>query len=382
MPNNYYTMEDLKIRAQKRIPQIVFDYLDGGAGTEQNIRRNILDFEEIILQPEYLRNVVNRSQDVTLFGNKYNAPIGISPMGLANLIWPSADRTLAKLAKERNIPYLLSAVGTTSIEDITKIAPDNTWFQLYVPGKDDVCFDLVRRAKEAGIRVLVLTVDIPEPSIRPRDLRNDFKLPFNLKLKTVLDILTKPKWAATTLYKGIPRFENMVPYFENTEIKKSLGAAQILQVSARVSEDLIKKIRDSWDHTFIIKGILSPQSAKAALRVGADGIIVSNHGGRQLDCGPSSISALPRIVEATNKKIPIMLDSGIRSGGDIVKSFALGASFTFSGRPFMYGLGALNEAGAEYVIEKFTDEVDKMLAQIGCIDIKTLDEEYIWDQNI
>ncbi len=377
-PNKYFTLDELRSRAKTRIPKLAFDYLDGGAGNEANIHRNRSGFGNITLQPEYLRNVTERNQKITLFGHTYDAPIGISPIGLANLIWPNADKTLATMAKKRNIPYLLSAVGTSTIEEISDIAPDHTWFQLYIPGKDYICFDLIKRAKESGIKVLVLTVDIPEPSIRLRDLRNNFTLPFKMTPRIIMDIVRKPRWAISTLINGIPRFENMVPYMQEAADKQSLNAAQVLQTSARLSEDLVKRIRDSWGGTFVIKGILSPKSAQAAMRIGADGIIVSNHGGRQLDSAPSSIETLPRIVKAVEPRLTIMLDSGIRCGTDIIKAFASGASFTFSGRSFMFGIGALDEQGAEFVLDLMINEVDKVLAQIGCKDIMELDREYIW----
>ena len=377
-PNKYFTLDELRSRAKTRIPKLAFDYLDGGAGNEANIHRNRSGFGNITLQPEYLRNVAERNQKITLFGHTYDAPIGISPMGLANLIWPNADKRLATMAKKRNIPYLLSAVGTSTIEEIADIAPDHTWFQLYIPGKDYICFDLIKRAKESGIKVLVLTVDIPEPSIRLRDLRNNFTLPFKMTPRIIMDIARKPRWAISTLFNGIPRFENMVPYMQEAADKQSLNAAQVLQTSARLSEDLIKRIRDSWGGTFVIKGILSPKSAQAAMRIGADGIIVSNHGGRQLDSAPSSIETLPRIVKAVEPRLTVMLDSGIRCGTDIIKAFASGASFTFSGRSFMFGIGALDEKGAEFVLDLMVNEVDKVLAQIGCKDIMELDREYIW----
>ena len=379
--SNYFTIDELRSRARKRIPKLAFDYLDGGAGNEANIHRNRVGFENITLQPEYLRDVTNRNQKVTLFGRTYDAPIGISPMGLANLIWPNSDKILAELAKKRNIPYLLSAVGTSSIEEIVEIAPDHTWFQLYIPEDNYVCFDLIKRARESGIKVLVLTVDIPEPSIRLRDLRNNFTLPFKMTLKTIMDITRRPQWAINTLINGVPRFKNMEPYMENLVKNQPLNAAQVLQVSPKLSENLIKKIRDSWDGTFIVKGILSPKSTAAAMRVGADGIIISNHGGRQLDSAPSSIEVLPEIIKVANSKLTVMLDSGVRSGTDIIKAFALGASYTFSGRSFMYGLGAFNECGATLVLDLMVNEVDKILAQIGCKDITDLDLEYIWSNN-
>jgi (S)-mandelate dehydrogenase len=380
-PNKYITVDDLRSGAKKRIPKLAFDYLDGGAGNEANIHRNRSGFDDITLCPEYLREVMERSQKVTLFGHTYDAPIGVSPVGLANLIWPKVDTILATMAKKRNVPYMLSAVGTTAVEEIAKIAPDHAWFQLYVPGQDHICFDLMRRAKEAGIKVLVLTVDIPGPSKRLRDLRNDFTLPFKMTPKVIWDIARKPGWALATLANGTPRFENMVPYMPEAADSKSLGAAQVLQVSARLSEDFVKRIRDAWDGTLVIKGILSPKSAEASMRVGADGIIVSNHGGRQLDSAPSSIEALPRVIAAVGPDIPVMLDSGIRGGSDIIKAYASGAAFTFSGRSFVYGVGALGKAGGEHVLDLMTQEVDQTLTQIGCKDINALGPDYIWQKD-
>jgi len=377
MSNKYLTIDDLRNKAAKRIPKLAFDYLDGGAGTEANITRNRRGFDNITLYPEYLRDVTDRSQKATVFGKEYDAPIGVSPVGLANLIWPKVDSYLANMAKKRNIPYLLSAVGTTSIETIANIAEDNAWFQLYVPDQDNICFDLIRRAKESGIKVLVLTVDIPEPSKRLRDIRNNFTLPFKMTPKVIMDIALKPNWAISTLLNGTPRFENLVPYMNDAKEGTSLSVAQALQVSARLGEDFINRIRDAWDGHLVIKGILTKKSAEASVRIGADGIIVSNHGGRQLDSGPSSIEVLPDIFKTVGSKLTVMLDSGIRSGPDIVKAFASGAAITFSGRSFVFGVGALGEKGGNHVLDIMVKEVDQTLAQIGCDNILKLDESYI-----
>ena len=377
MSNKYLTIDDLRNKAAKRIPKLAFDYLDGGAGTEANITRNRRGFDNITLYPEYLRDVTDRSQKATVFGKEYDAPIGVSPVGLANLIWPKVDSYLANMAKKRNIPYLLSAVGTTSIETIANIAEDNAWFQLYVPDQDNICFDLIRRAKESGIKVLVLTVDIPEPSKRLRDIRNNFTLPFKMTPKVIMDIALKPNWAISTLLNGTPRFENLVPYMNDAKEGTSLSVAQALQVSARLGEDFINRIRDAWDGHLVIKGILTKKSAEASVRIGAVGIIVSNHGGRQLDSGPSSIEVLPDIFKTVGSKLTVMLDSGIRSGPDIVKAFASGAAITFSGRSFVFGVVALGEKGGNHVLDIMVKEVDQTLAQIGCDNILNLDESYI-----
>ena len=376
--NSLHTIDDLREAARRRIPQLAFDYLDGGAGNEANLRRNRKGFEAVTLRPEYLRDVSDRSRKVTLFGHTYDAPIGVSPVGLANFIWPGTDGALAAMAARRNIPYILSSVGTTTIETIADIAPDHAWFQVLLPDRHEICFDLIRRAREAGMKVLVMTVDIPVPSKRLRDLRNNFMLPFKLEPRVLWDIAARPAWALATLRAGTPKFANLIPYMEPGTGARSLGAAQASQVSANVGEDVIKRMRDAWPGPFVLKGVLSARTAEAARRLGADGIIVSNHGGRQVASGPSTIEALPEIVSAVGKDMTVMLDSGIRSGDDIVKAYALGAQFTFSGRCFVYATGALGPAGGEHALDLLTDEVDRTLAQIGATGMDELGPDNIW----
>ena len=377
-PEDFLTIDDMRQRAQKRIPKLAFDYLDGGAGSEANIRRNRQGFDDIVLSPEYLRDVTDRRQKISLFGHTYDAPIGVSPVGLANLIWPKVDTYLAGMAKRRNVPYLLSAVGTTTIEEIADIAGENAWFQLYVPGQEDISFELIKRAKDAGYKNLVVTIDIPEPSRRLRDLRNDFTMPFKMTPKIIWDIARKLNWVFATLANGTPKFVNFVPYMKVLADGQSLNAAQALQVSPNLSEELMRRIRDVWDSNMILKGILTPNSAKAAERIGADGIIVSNHGGRQSDSIPSSIEALPFVKEAVSDKMTVLLDSGIRNGMDIAKAFCLGAEGVFSGRSFVFGVGAMGAPGGDRVLDIMIDELDRTLAQIGCNDINNLGPDNIW----
>ena len=376
--NSLHTIDDLREAARRRIPHLAFDYLDGGAGNEANLRRNRKGFEAVTLRPEYLRDVSDRSQKVTLFGHTYDAPIGVSPVGLANFVWPGTDGALAAMAARRNIPYMLSSVATTSIETIAKIAPDHAWFQVILPDNHETCFDLIRRAREAGMKVLVMTVDIPVPSKRLRDLRNNFMLPFKLEPRVLWDIAAKPAWSLATLKAGTPQFANLLPYIEPGTGARSLGVAQASQVSANVGEDVIKRMRDAWSGPFVLKGVLSARTAEAARRAGADGIIVSNHGGRQIESGPSTIEALPEIVSAVGKDLTVMLDSGIRSGGDIVKAYSLGAAFTFSGRCFVYATGALGPSGGERALDLLADEVDRTLAQIGATGMDELGADHIW----
>ena len=378
MAQKLLTIEDLRIAAKKRIPKLAFDYLSGGAGEEHNIERNQFSFKNILFCPEYIRSLSERKQTVELFGQTYDGPIGISPVGLGNLIWPEADTILAEMAQRRNIPYILSAVGTTTIEEVAETAPDNAWFQLYVPEEEYICFELIRRAQESGIKVLVVTVDIPYPAKRLRDWRNDFSLPFKIKPSVIWDVLRKPRWALGVLRSGSPRFENLVPYMKDAFEGKSLSAAQILQASPKLDEVLLRRIRDVWDGPMVVKGILSPKTALVAENCGVDGIVVSNHGGRQLNSAPSTIEALPYIREVLRPGTKVLIDSGIRGGEDIIKAFASGADYTFSGRSFMFGVGALGSSGGDHGLDIFIDEVDRTLAQIGCADIMALDRNFIW----
>jgi len=373
------TIEDLRALAKKRVPKLAFDYLDGGAGSEANIRRNRDGFAAITLKPEYMRDMSVRDQAVALFGHTYDAPIGVSPVGLTGVIWPRTDSILAAMAARRNVPYVLSAVASTAIEDIARVSEGRAWFQIYMKQETEISFDLIRRAKEAGMKVLFVTVDIPVSAKRHRDLRNGFTLPFKMRPDIVFDIARKPAWALATLRAGKPRFENFAPYIQDVADGVSLSAAQAVQISPALGEDLMGRIRDAWDGPMVIKGLLSVESAETAKRVGADGIVVSNHGGRQHDSFPSSIEALPAIVDAVGKDMTILFDSGIRTGGDVVKAYCLGADYVFSGRSFVFGVGALGAAGGEHVLDLFIDEVDRTLAQIGCKAISELGPDYLWN---
>ena len=377
----YHSIQELRDRAHRRVPKMAFDYLEGGAGSEANITRNRSAFDNITLVPEYLRDVSKINRSVEVFGKTYSAPIGVAPVGLSNLIWPNLDISLAAMAREANIPYVLSAAGTSSIETMADIAGDNLWFQLYVSKQDEISLDLIRRSREVGIRVLVVTVDIPVPSLRLRDIRNGFTLPFRMTPRTVLDIVAHPSWAIGTLRAGTPRFENMAPYMKEAASGQSLAAAMARQNTSNLDADHMKRLRDLWPGKMIIKGVMSPDTAKAAVEVGLDGIIVSNHGGRQLDSAPATIEVVQNIADAVGDQVTIMLDSGIRTGGDIVKAYCKGAKFTFSGRSFVFGVGALGTEGARVPLDILTEDVDRTLAQIGCADIRELGPHYLFEKH-
>ncbi len=376
-----HTIDDLRQAAKRRIPKLAFDYLDGGEGDETGLSLNSSAFKDIKLLPHYMRGVRERSHKVNLFGKSYDFPIGIPPIGMANFIWPQTDLILARLAKKHNIPYIASTAGTTKLEVIAEEIPDHTWFQLYVSAEDRVTFDLVRRAENAGIKVLVVTVDIPVPAMRLRDVRNHFELPFRLTPAMALNIARYPSWIWKMMTLGTPKFENMSPYVTRDAENTPKAEFMASQITDKLDVDLMKKIRDAWSGTLVVKGVMSEEDAMIAAELGADGIIVSNHGGRQLSSAPATIDVVGSIKQTVGERLTVMLDSGVRSGADIVKAMCRGAEFSFSGRSFVYGVGAGDVAGAERVFQILRDDLDRTITQIGCADVNDLGPEYLWKGN-
>lgn len=363
---------DLRAIARNRLPRVVFDYIDGGVEDEGGMARNRAAFERVRMVPRYLVDVAMRSQATTLFGQTYAHPIGIAPTGLANFSWPGADEALARVAGDADIPFVLSTAATTSIERAAAAAPDHFWFQLYAPLDIEVRADLLRRAEAAGAKVLMVTVDVPVSSKRERDIRNNFMLPLRPTVTMGLDALTHPGWALQMLLRGVPKLEVLAPYAGKNVGAQSLAAYVASQISQSLTWEDIKALRETWRGPLVIKGILSADDARKAARLGVDGILVSNHGGRQLDSAPAPIEMLPSIREAVGDTLVLMLDSGVRRGADIAKALALGADFVFVGRATLYGVAAAGEAGAKRALSFLTDELDRCLAQIGCPDVNDL----------
>ncbi|WP_186420531.1 alpha-hydroxy acid oxidase [Bosea sp. CS1GBMeth4] len=365
--------------ARRRLPRAIFDFVEGGAGSEIALARNRARFEEIALLPQALRDCAAATSQVTLFGRRYAAPFGVAPMGFADLIRPGTDRALARAAKERNIPYVLSTAATTSIEAIRDIAQDNLWFQLY-PGSDEAMASaLIVRALRAGVTTLVVTVDIPVPAKRVRDLANGLAIPLRPSLRTILDVARHPAWLARAL--SGPRL-GMANFVENKGALSGLKHAEFVsrQLScAALDWPRIERIRAAWPHHMVIKGILNPADARTAARLGADGIVVSNHGGRQLDAAPAPIEALPAIRDACGDALTLILDSGVRTGDDIARSLARGADFVLLGRPFLFAVAALGPAeGPSAVIDILRDELVNTLVHLGCPDPGALDGGFLW----
>ncbi len=360
------TIDDLRRRARWRVPRFAFDFVDGGANDEVCVARNIAAFRSIELLPHYCVDPKGLSTEVELFGRRYAAPIGIAPMGSPGLMWPGAEEYLARGAQQARIPYVLATPANASIEQIAALAPDVFWFQLYrFPYNDHaITFDLVRRADEAGAHVLVPTVDSAGKSKRPRDIRNGVAVPFPITPKTVLQVVSSPAWAVSLLRHGMPRTENLVPYSAKATQVSTARTMQLRSGGSHTWEEL-ERLRERWKRAFVVKGILHPEDAERAVALGADGIIVSNHGGRHFDGAPASVDVLPAIVAAVGTRATVMLDSGIRGGLDVVRALALGAKAGFTGRPFVYGLAALGPVGGAHVIDLFLDEIRTEFTHVG-----------------
>jgi (S)-mandelate dehydrogenase len=364
-------VSDLRLRAKRRLPHFVFDYLDGGAGSEAGVRRNEQAFNDLLLNMRALVNVETRDLSTRLFGRIWAAPFGVAPVGLGNLIWPGADEAVARAAVATNLPYTLSTAATTSLERIAEIAPQHAWFQLYIAKRDADVADLVNRAEQAGYEVLLVTVDVPVPARRLRDIRNHFTVPFRITPGVALALLTHPSWSLATLRAGVPRFANVERYADVFD-RRSIAAYLSAEIRGRFDWDDLKRLRDRWPRRFVVKGLMTAEDAVRARDLGCDGIVVSNHGGRQLDSAPATLDVLPDIRAAVGSDFVLVLDSGVRSGEHVVKALAAGADFVLIGRTVMYALAAYGTAAAEPLFALMIDEASRCLGQIGYPDVASL----------
>ncbi len=365
----YPSVYDLRERAKKKIPNFAFEYLDGGCNEDVNLHKNTSDIREVELLPYYLSKHTRSDMKTELFGHTYDAPFGIAPVGLQGLMWPNAPEILAKASFEHNIPFILSTVTTSSIERIAELTEGRAWFQLYHPTEDRLRDDIINRAAAADCPVLVILCDVPTFGFRPRDIRNGLAMPPKMSVKNIMQILGRPEWALKTLVHGQPNFETLKPYMPKGLDLKQLGKFMDQTFSGRLNEEKIKPIRDMWKGKLVLKGVANEADAEKAVRLGLDGIIVSNHGGRQLDAGESTIRPLVRIAKEYGDQIKVMMDSGIRSGPDIARTMASGAEFTFLGRSFMYGVAALGAKGGDHTISLLKMELQQVMEQICCENI-------------
>ncbi|WP_053970834.1 alpha-hydroxy acid oxidase [Mangrovimonas sp. ST2L15] len=368
----YPSIESLRERAQKRMPKFAFEYLDGGCNENINIKRNTSEIRDIQLKPWYLKNYKDSHLKTKLFGIEYDAPFGISPVGLQGLMWPNATEILAKASLKHNIPFILSTVTTSSIERVSELTEGRAWFQLYNPKEDWLRNDIIQRAEDAGCPVLVLLCDVPTFGYRPKEIRNGLAMPPQVNFRNVLQVLNRPHWALQTLKHGAPKFATMEKYMENGMSIKQLGKWMNATFSGRLNAEKIKPIRDLWKGKLVLKGVASEEDTQEAIKLGFDGIIVSNHGGRQLDAGESTIKPLSRIAEKYKDQITVMMDSGIRTGPDIARVMSSGADFSFMGRSFMYGVGALGEEGGDHTIAMLKMQLQQVLEQLCCEKVSDL----------
>ena len=364
--SQYPSVSDLRKRAKFKMPKFAFDYLDGGCNDDINLNKNRTDIQKIELMPNYLSAFDESIIKTELFGHTYDAPFGIAPIGLQGLMWPNSPEILAKAAKEHNIPFILSTVTTSSIETIAEITEGKSWFQLYHPADEKIKNNLLDRAENAGISVLVILADVPTFGFRPRDIKNGLSMPPKMNLNNIIEVIKNPEWTLKTLLYGKPAFKTMMPYIPKGLNFQKLGEFMDITFSGRLNEERIASIRSKWKGTLIIKGIVGEQDVEKAIRLGADGLIISNHGGRQLDAGQSSIVSMTDLAKKYKNQIKIMVDSGLQSGPDIARAMASGAEFTFMGRSFMYGVGALGNEGGNHTISLIKKELIQVMEQLCC----------------
>ena len=369
----YPSIEDLRARAKERIPGFAFDYLDGGCNEEINLHKNTSEIREVELLPEYLKNHPGSDMKTELFGHVYDAPFGIAPVGLQGLIWPNSPEILARAAFKHNIPFVLSTVSTSTIERISELTEGQAWFQLYHPAENSLRDQIIKRAAD-HCPVLVILSDVPTFGYRNKEIKNGLAMPPRMTLHNILQIMSRPGWALKTLAHGQPSFKLMKPYMPSGMNMHHLGLFMNQTFNGRLNEDKISAIRDMWKGKLVLKGIVNDVDVEKCIRLGMDGIIVSNHGGRQLDAGESTIHSLNRIVSRYKGKIKIMMDSGMRSGPDIARTLASGAEFAFLGRSFMYGAAALGDEGGNHTIVILKRQLQQVMDQLCCPTVRNFPE--------
>ncbi len=372
------TIEELRVLAQKRVPRMFYDYADSGSWTESTYRANESDFQKIKLRQRVAVNMENRSTASTMIGQPVAMPVAIAPTGLTGMQHADGEILAARAAKKFGIPFTLSTMSICSIEDVSKGTDGHPfWFQLYVMRDRDFIERLIERARAANCSALVITLDLQILGQRHKDLKNGLSAPPKLTIANMINIATKPRWALGMLGTSRREFGNIVGHVKGVENMSSLSAWTAQQFDPRLNWGDVEWIKKRWGGKIILKGIQDVEDARLAVESGADAMIVSNHGGRQLDGAQSSIEALPAIVAAVGKQIEVHMDGGIRSGQDVLKARALGARGTYIGRAFLYGLGAMGQPGVKKALQIIHNELDLTMAFCGHTQMDTVDKRIL-----
>ena len=364
--DRFPAIEDLERRAKRRLPHFSWEYLASGTGDESAMHRNRSALLDVELLPQLMKGAIEPDTRTMLFGVEHAAPIGVAPLGMSGLIWPGADQALARTARANDFPHVLSTVATTTPEDVGPLAGDMGWFQLYPPRDDALRADLLDRVEGAGYRTLVITADVPKGSRRERQRKAHIRVPPKITPRLMWQSVTHPAWSMAVLRHGIPRFRTIEQYLDGTSITAVAGFVGA-SLGGSLSFDYVAEVRARWTGNIVVKGILDPADARRSIDVGADAVWVSNHGGRQLEAAPAAISCLPAIAAEVGDEVPVLFDSGVRSGADIARAISLGADFVFAGRPFYFGLGALGADGAGHAYEILHDGLLNVMHQTGCV---------------
>lgn len=375
-----FSIEELRRAAKHRLPRAVFDFIDGGAEDERTLRENCAAFERVRLTRKVLVGVSQVSTETTILGTSSKLPIAISPTGAVGFGWRGGDIAVAKAAAAFGIPYSLSTTATASIEKIAEAAPGRHWFQAYFFRDREFTFGLIERARRAGYDTLMVTADLPVGGKRERDFRNDFSIPFRFTPKNMLDFATRPAWALDMLLRGVPPLEGLAGMADKSASTRNIVSSVGRNQDAALDWEVIKRVREVWPGKLLVKGVVRPEDAEAAVSVGCDGVIVSNHGGRQLDSEVASFDALPGVVRAIGGRSAVLMDGGIRRGSDILKALARGAQAVMIGRATYYGVCAGGEAGARRALEILSDELTRTMQLCGVRSIAEIGPDLIFQE--
>ena len=377
-----YSIEDLRRAAKQRLPRAVFDFFDGGAEDEITLKDNQAAYKRLRLMPRVLTDVSTIDTRTVILGRHAELPMAISPTGAVGFGWRGGDIAIARAAVAAGIPYTLSSTATASIESIADQAPGRLWFQAYILRNKPFLAALIERARVADYEALVITVDLPVGGKRERDFRNDFSVPFRFTPKNIWDFAQHPRWLSSIVRHGMPVMENLVGLEKQATNASAIASSVGRNYDPSFNWDSLQKIRDSWPRKLIVKGILSPHDAQRVATMGCDAVVVSNHGGRQLDGAVATFDALPAVVRAVDGKIPVLLDGGIRRGSDILKALALGAQGVMLGRATLYGVSAAGEAGASRAITILKDELTRTMQLCGVRQFSEVNGSLVFPPNL